>query len=92
MSLAAISKDWDTEWGGSLQLLKNEQRESVFQEIPPSLGNSVLLLCSDNPWHVVAPISPLASQPRLQLMVRFYDRQIYLKYLKGNEQMNKQQN
>ncbi len=86
-----FSKDWDTEWGGSLQLLKNEQRESVFQEIPPSLGNSVLFLCSDNAWHVVAPISPLASQPRLQLMVRFYERQIYLKYLKGNEQMNKQQ-
>lgn len=84
-----FSKDWDTEWGGSLQLLKNEQRESVFQDIAPSNGNSVLFLCSDNAWHVVTPISHKASQPRLQLMVRFYEQLIYLKYLKETEQLKK---
>ncbi len=79
-----FSEDWDTNWGGSLQILRNEQRESVFQEIPPSNGNSVLFLCEHNAWHVVSPISPNAPRPRQHLMVRFYDRQIYLKYLKGN--------
>ena len=85
-----FSEDWDnTNWGGSLQILTNEQRESVFQEIPPQLGNSVLFVCEHNAWHVVAPISPLAPRPRQHLMVRFYDRQIYLKYLNDNEQVKK---
>ncbi|MEH1846496.1 MAG: 2OG-Fe(II) oxygenase [Nostoc sp.] len=84
-----FSKDWNTNWGGSLNILTNEQRESVFQEIPPQLGNSVLFVCEHNAWHVVAPISPLAPRPRQHLMVRFYDRQIYLKYLNKNEQVKK---
>ncbi|MBH8576645.1 2OG-Fe(II) oxygenase [Nostocaceae cyanobacterium CENA369] len=78
-----FSKDWDINWGGSLQILENEHRESVVKEIPPQLGNSVLFLCEHNAWHVVSPISPNAVQPRQHLMVRFYDRQIYTKYLKG---------
>jgi hypothetical protein len=86
-----FSEDWDTEWGGSFQILTNEQRESVFQEIPPLNGNSVLFLCEHNAWHVVSPISPLASRPRQHLIVRFYDRQVYLKYLQEGEQINKQQ-
>ncbi|MEH1827097.1 MAG: 2OG-Fe(II) oxygenase [Nostoc sp.] len=78
-----LSEDWNSEWGGSLQILENEQRESVFQEILPQLGNSVLFVCEHNAWHVVAPISPLALCKRQHLMVRFYDQQIYFKYLKG---------
>jgi hypothetical protein len=78
-----FSKDWDINWGGSLQILANEQRESVVKEIPPQLGNSVLFLCEHNAWHVVSPISPNALQLRQHVMVRFYDRQIYTKYLKG---------
>ncbi|MEH1841447.1 MAG: 2OG-Fe(II) oxygenase [Nostoc sp.] len=76
-----FSEDWKSEWGGSLQILENEQHESVFQDIPPQLGNSVLFLCEHNAWHVVSPISPLAPRPRQHLMVRFYDQQVYLKYL-----------
>lgn len=78
-----FSEDWDTNWGGSLQILANEQRESVFQEIPPKLGNSVLFVCEHNAWHVVSPISPVALYKRQHLMLRFYDRQIYTRYLKG---------
>lgn len=86
-----FSEDWDAEWGGSLQILRNEQRESVFQEIPPFNGNSVLFLCEHNAWHLVSPISPLAPRPRQFLMLRFYDRQIYLEYLQGGEQLRAQQ-
>ncbi len=32
-------EDWQIEWGGCLQILLNEQLESLFQEIPPRNGN-----------------------------------------------------
>ncbi len=32
-------EDWKNEWGGCLQILLNEQLESLFQEIPPRNGN-----------------------------------------------------
>ncbi|MHC5931657.1 hypothetical protein [Nostoc sp.] len=51
--------------GGCLQILLNEQLESLFQEIPPRNGNSVVLVRSENSWHNVSPVLPQASQDSL---------------------------
>ncbi|MHC5931656.1 2OG-Fe(II) oxygenase [Nostoc sp.] len=79
-------EDWETEWGGCLQILLNEQLESLFQEIPPRNGNSVVLVRSENSWHNVSPVSsPEASQDRLNILVRFYDRATVLKWIAHND-------
>lgn len=66
-------EDWNIEWGGCLQILLNEQLESVFREIPPRNGNSVILIRSDNSWHNVSPILPHVSQHRMGIGVRFFN-------------------
>ncbi|MEH1827096.1 MAG: 2OG-Fe(II) oxygenase family protein [Nostoc sp.] len=79
-------EDWKIEWGGCLQILLNEQLESLFQEIPPRNGNSVVLVRSENSWHNVSPVSsPEASQDRLNILVRFYDRATVLKWIAHND-------
>ncbi|WP_214435377.1 2OG-Fe(II) oxygenase [Dendronalium phyllosphericum] len=68
-------EDWKTEWGGCLQILLNEKLESIFQEILPRNGTSVIIVRSENSWHNVSPVSSQeASQDRLNVLVRFYDR------------------
>lgn len=78
-------EDWKTEWGGCLQILLNEQLESIFQEIPPRNGMSIVIVRSENSWHNVSPVSSQeASQDRLTVIVRFYDRMTFLK-LRANQ-------
>lgn len=77
-------EDWQNEWGGCLQILLNEQLESLFLEIPPRNGTSVILVRSENSWHNLSPISSQeASQDRLNVLVRFYDRTTLLQRLRA---------
>lgn len=66
-------EDWNIKWGGCLEILLNEQLESVFREIPPRNSNSVILVRFDNSWHNVSPISPQVSHHRMGIGVRFFN-------------------
>ena len=58
-----FNQEWDSNWGGCLRILKDDNADSVFQEIPPLLNTSVILVRSDNSWHTVTPVSPEAACP-----------------------------
>ena len=66
-----FNQEWDSSWGGCLRILKNNQPESIFQQIPPLVNTSVILVNSDNAWHNVNPIVSDAPQSRLVLKVAF---------------------
>ncbi|SRR5579883_34453 len=68
-----FNKEWLPQWGGCLRILRDNQVESTFQDIPPLLGNSVVLVRSDQSWHTVTPISPDVAQPRLTLQIAFWE-------------------
>ncbi|GAA6615167.1 2OG-Fe(II) oxygenase family protein [Scytonema sp. NUACC26] len=70
-----FNQEWDSNWGGCLRILKDDRPESMFQEIPPLVNTSVILVNSDNAWHNVNPIVSDAPQERLVLKVAFSKRE-----------------
>ncbi|MDF5716474.1 MAG: 2OG-Fe(II) oxygenase family protein [Rhizonema sp. NSF051] len=59
--LLYLHEQWPVEWGGSFRVLSSEQPESVVYENPPVIHSSVAIVQSDNSWHMVTPISPMAA-------------------------------
>ncbi|MEH2084292.1 MAG: 2OG-Fe(II) oxygenase [Nostoc sp.] len=75
VQLFYFNQDWDTSWGGCLRILKDESIESLYQEIPPQLNTSVILVKSDNSWHCVTPVTSNSPQSRRILKVAFLKRE-----------------
>ncbi|MEH1842597.1 MAG: 2OG-Fe(II) oxygenase family protein [Nostoc sp.] len=75
-----FNQEWNSNCGGCLRILKDDNPDSVFQEIPPLLNTSVILVRSDNSWHTVTPVSKEAAQSRLTLKVAFINREEYFTY------------
>ncbi|MEH2180278.1 2OG-Fe(II) oxygenase family protein [Nostoc sp.] len=65
-------KEWLEDWGGRFCVLSNNQPESVVREICPVINNSVAIVRSDNSWHMVTPVSPLATHHRLTMKTVFW--------------------
>ncbi|AFY51253.1 hypothetical protein Nos7524_5541 [Nostoc sp. PCC 7524] len=70
--LVFFNEQWPIEWGGCLRILKDEQPESVYQDIPPLNKLSAVIVRSDNSWHMVTPVTSSVSQPRLVLRIAFF--------------------
>ncbi|GAA6619167.1 2OG-Fe(II) oxygenase [Scytonema sp. NUACC26] len=70
--LLFFNSQWSMNWGGYFRILKGNQPDFVFQEIPPLINYSVAIIRSDNSWHMVTPVSADATQPRLTLQIAFW--------------------
>lgn len=70
--LLFFNQQWSEDWGGCLRILKDSQPESAFQDILPLSDSSVVIVRSNNSWHMVTPLTCPVSECRLALRVAFF--------------------
>lgn len=70
--LLFFNQQWSEDWGGCLRILKDSQPESAFQDILPLSDSSVVIVRSNNSWHMVTPLTCPVSESRLALRVAFF--------------------
>ncbi len=49
-----FNETWDKSWGGAFRVLNDNDINNYHSEIFPGLGNSIILVRSDNSWHGVS--------------------------------------
>jgi SM-20-related protein len=65
--LIYLSEDWVPAMGGCLRVLGSNAMDDVVAEIPPILGDSVVLVNRPGCWHAVTPVvAPDTSRKVLQ--------------------------
>jgi SM-20-related protein len=67
-----FNEAWDRSEGGSLSILGSQDLKDVRVSVPPIVGNSVVLVRSDNSWHAVPPVSKQSRISRRSLALTFY--------------------
>jgi SM-20-related protein len=67
-----FNEAWDSGEGGSLSILGSPNLKDVRASVPPIVGNSVVLVRSDNSWHAVPPVSKQSRISRRSLALTFY--------------------
>jgi SM-20-related protein len=67
-----FSPHWDVEWGGNLRILRSRELSDYAEEIPPTAGDSVVLLRGDQSWHAVTPVTGRPDRPRRSMQVVFW--------------------
>ncbi len=70
--LLFFNQQWYADWGGCLRILKDSQPESALLDILPLSHSSVVIVRSDNSWHMVTPLTDRASESRMALRVAFF--------------------
>ncbi|MEH2279661.1 MAG: 2OG-Fe(II) oxygenase [Nostoc sp.] len=70
--LLFFNQRWSEDWGGCLRILKDSQPEFAFQDILPLSDSSVVIVRSNNSWHMVTPLTCPVSECRLALRVAFF--------------------
>jgi len=70
--LLFFNQKWSVDWGGCLRILHNSRPESIFQDILPLDHTSVVIMRSENSWHMVTPLTCPESECRLALRVAFF--------------------
>ena len=63
---------WDPQQGGCINILKSSNPDDVLAEIPPVVGNSVLLVRSNQSWHSVSRVSRDCRRSRRSVNVIFH--------------------
>lgn len=63
---------WDESDGGCLTILRSNNMDDAVKIVPPLVGNSVVLVRSDNSWHAVSRVSDKCRTSRHSLTVTFY--------------------
>ncbi|WP_334693063.1 2OG-Fe(II) oxygenase [Nostoc sp.] len=69
-----FNEEWNRDWGGCLRILKDENPQSVFRDILPLLGSSIIILPSENSWHTVTPVIPEVNRTRLTFVLIFFQQ------------------
>lgn len=70
--LLFFNQEWSENWGGCLRILKDSEPDSAFRDILPLSHSSVVIVRSDNSWHMVTPVTSPMSESRLALRVAFF--------------------
>lgn len=63
---------WDERDGGCLTILRSSDASDTHAAIAPIIGNSSVLVRSDNSWHAVSRVAPGCRRSRRSLTVTFY--------------------
>ncbi|HEX7155546.1 MAG TPA: 2OG-Fe(II) oxygenase [Thermoanaerobaculia bacterium] len=67
-----FNETWNTADGGCLTILGAKDPNAVEAVIPPVVGNSAVLVRSDDSWHAVSPVVPSCRLSRRSLTATFY--------------------
>ncbi|MBC3372415.1 2OG-Fe(II) oxygenase [Pseudomonas sp. SWRI92] len=67
-----FNESWDRNDGGCLNILHRNDPTAVAAEIEPLVGNSAILVRSDNSWHAVTPVVRGCHSSRRSLTATFY--------------------
>jgi hypothetical protein len=67
-----FNETWDDQDGGCLTILRDNDASQPVQVIPPLVGNSAVVVRSDNSWHAVSRVRDKSRVSRRSLTVTFY--------------------
>jgi len=67
-----FNERWDETDGGCLNVLRSSDMSETVMSVAPIVGNSVVLVRSENSWHAVSPVVRGCLQSRLSMTVTFY--------------------
>jgi hypothetical protein len=67
-----FNRTWNTEDGGCFTVLRSSDPNDVAAEVPPLIGNSSVVVRSDNSWHAVSPVVHNCPLSRRSLTATFY--------------------
>jgi hypothetical protein len=67
-----FNEQWNVSDGGCLTILRSNDPASVAAVIPPLVGNSALLVRSDDSWHAVSPVVRGSRLSRRSVTATFY--------------------
>ena len=67
-----FNEAWNDADGGCLQILRSKDEKDVAKTISPIVGNSAVLVRSDNSWHAVSSVVKSCRLTRRSLTATFY--------------------
>src|SRR5450830_1944271 len=67
-----FNESWDRAHGGCLNILRSKDPADVAALVEPLVGNSAVLVRSNNSWHAVSPVVPDQRISRRSMTVTFY--------------------
>jgi SM-20-related protein len=67
-----FNRSWNDLDGGCLTILRSSDPQDIFKTVSPLVGNSTVLVRSDNSWHAVAPVIKSCRLSRRSLTATFY--------------------
>jgi hypothetical protein len=67
-----FNESWDESDGGCLTVLRSSDMDDVVKVVPPLVGNSAVLVRSENSWHAVSRVREGCRVSRRSLTVTFY--------------------
>ncbi len=67
-----FNQSWNTEDGGCLTVLNSPNASDVVTTVAPIIGNSAVLVRSENSWHAVSPVADHIRESRRSLAATFY--------------------
>ena len=67
-----FNRSWNSADGGCLSILRSADPADLVAEIPPIVGNSSVLVRSDNSWHAVSRVAKNSASSRRSVTVTFY--------------------
>jgi len=67
-----FNESWNDEDGGCLTILRSSDAADVVRAVSPVVGNSAVLVRSDDSWHAVSPVVKSCSLSRRSLTATFY--------------------
>jgi hypothetical protein len=67
-----FNESWNKEDGGCLSILSSRDPADIVEEVAPIVGNSAVIVRSDNSWHAVSPVVRESRISRRSVTVTFY--------------------
>lgn len=67
-----FNQSWNDEDGGCLTILRSEDSQDIVTTVSPVVGNSAVLVRSDDSWHAVSPVVKGCRLSRRSLTATFY--------------------
>lgn len=67
-----FNESWDRAHGGCLNILRSKDPADLAALVEPLVGNSAVLVRSNNSWHAVSPVVPDQRISRRSMTVTFY--------------------
>ncbi|MGZ7041829.1 MAG: 2OG-Fe(II) oxygenase [Thermoanaerobaculia bacterium] len=67
-----FNESWDDEDGGCLTILRSSNPRDLVRVVSPLVGNSAVIVRSNNSWHAVSPVVKTCRLSRRSLTATFY--------------------